>query len=203
MEPVLPGTSVPALRAAFGSLSRSAHLPENDPRLSANVRVITLPAYSPELNPVELWDHRKDAICHRVFATVEELRKALAAWLKAFWSDGARALPRIGRGWLLASVNAGAKCRCHILADEYLGAGVLEFNPPLLQAWIGRCHWSWCNWRREIPEKFTSPPVDLGIRPSGMVGSRCTARRQIVHAKPHPKKGLVAGVGFEPTTFRL
>ena len=87
------------------------HLPENDPRLPANVRVITLPAYSPELNPVEkLWDHLKDAICNRVFATVEELREALAAWLKEFWSDGARALSLIGRGWLLASVNAGAKC---------------------------------------------------------------------------------------------
>ena len=87
------------------------HLPENDPRLPANVRVITLPAYSPELNPVEkLWDHLKDAICHRVFATVEELREALGAGLEDFWSDGARALSLIGRGWLLASVNAGDKC---------------------------------------------------------------------------------------------
>jgi transposase len=87
------------------------HLPENDPRLPANVRIITLPAYSPELNPVEkLWDHLKDEICHRVFATVEELRKALTGWLKEFWSDGTRALSLIGHGWLLASVNAGVKC---------------------------------------------------------------------------------------------
>ena len=86
------------------------HLPENDPRLPANVRVITLPAYSPELNPVEkLWDPMKDEICHRVFATVEELRGALTGWLKEFWSDGTRALSLIGRGWLLASVNAGPK----------------------------------------------------------------------------------------------
>jgi transposase len=86
------------------------HFPENDPRLPANVRVITLPAYSPELNPVEkLWDHMKDAICNRVFASVEELREALTGWLKEFWSDGARALSLIGRGWLLASVNAGGK----------------------------------------------------------------------------------------------
>ena len=35
---------------------------------------------------------------------------ALAGWLAEFWSDGARALSLIGRGWLLASVNAGAKC---------------------------------------------------------------------------------------------
>ena len=89
---------------------RSAHLPENDPRLAANVRGITLPAYSPELNPVEkLWDQMKDAICNRVFATVEALREALTGWLEEFWSDGTRAFSLIGRGWLLASVNAGAK----------------------------------------------------------------------------------------------
>ena len=87
------------------------HLPENDPRLPANVRIITLPAYSPELNPVEkLWDHMKDEICNRVFASVEELRTALTGWIEEFWRDGARALSLVGRGWLLASVNAGAKC---------------------------------------------------------------------------------------------
>ena len=87
------------------------HLPENDPRLPANVRMITLPAYRPELNPVEkLWDQMKDAICNRVFASVEELREELTGWLQEFWSDGARALSLIVRGWLLDSVNAGAKC---------------------------------------------------------------------------------------------
>ena len=51
----LPGTSVPALRAAFGRLSRSArlHLPEGDQRVPVNVRLIKLPAYCPELNPIE------------------------------------------------------------------------------------------------------------------------------------------------------
>ena len=87
------------------------HLPENDPRLPANVRIITLPADSPELNPVEkLWDHMKDEICNRVFASVEKLREVLTKWLEAFWSDGTRALSLIGHGWLLASVNAAAKC---------------------------------------------------------------------------------------------
>ncbi len=57
----------------------------------------------------KLWDHLKDAVCNRVFATVEELREALTAWLQEFWSDGARALSLLRRGWLLASVNAGAK----------------------------------------------------------------------------------------------
>ena len=108
-RPALPRPAGSALAQAVSL--RSAHLPENDPRLPANVRVITLPAYSTELNPVEkLWDQMKDAICNRVFASVEELREALAEWLEAFWSDGARALSLIGHGWLPASVNAGAKC---------------------------------------------------------------------------------------------
>ena len=95
------------------------HLPENDPRLPANVRIITLPAYSPELNPVEkLWDHLKDEICNRVFASVEELREALTEWLEAFWGDGARALSLTGHGRPPASVNAGAKCSCHLLNRE-------------------------------------------------------------------------------------
>ena len=58
----------------------------------------------------KLWDHLKDEICNRVFATVEELREALTARIEEFWSDANRALSLIGRGWLLASVNAGDKC---------------------------------------------------------------------------------------------
>ena len=57
----------------------------------------------------KLWDHFKDAICNRVFATVEKLRENLAGWLEKFWSDGAQALSLIGHGWLLNSVNAGTK----------------------------------------------------------------------------------------------
>ena len=110
-SPIGPPPLVPSASSVVIQDGAGFHIPENDPRLPTNVRVITLPAYSPELNPVEkLWDHLKDAICNRVFATVEELREALAGWLEEFWSDGARALSLIGRGWLLASVNAGAKC---------------------------------------------------------------------------------------------
>jgi len=44
------------------------HLQAGDARLPANVRVVPLPPYSPELNPVEkLGDWVKDAICNRLF----------------------------------------------------------------------------------------------------------------------------------------
>jgi len=86
------------------------HLPAGDERLPDNVRVITLPAYCPELNPIEkLWDHLKDYVCNKVYPTVEDLRAALLRWLEAFWQDQSRAFSLIGRGWLWDQVNAGGK----------------------------------------------------------------------------------------------
>ena len=42
--------------------------------LPANVRVIALPAYSPELNPVErLWDQVRDALANELHANLEAL----------------------------------------------------------------------------------------------------------------------------------
>jgi len=50
------------------------HLRDGDPNLPDNVRIITLPAYSPELNPIEgLWDQGKDGLCNKVFDTLAEL----------------------------------------------------------------------------------------------------------------------------------
>lgn len=86
------------------------HLPENDERLPANVRLITLPPYCPELNPVEkLWDHLKDFVCNKVYPSIEELRATLHQWLEAFWRNPSRAFSLIGRGWLWEQVNAGEK----------------------------------------------------------------------------------------------
>ena len=76
--------------------------------MPANVRLIQLPAYCPELNPIEkLWDHLKDVVCNQVYPGIEHLRTALHRWLEAFWRDESRAFSLIGRGWLWAQVNAG------------------------------------------------------------------------------------------------
>jgi transposase len=67
------------------------HLRDGDPRLPANLRIVTLPAYSPQLNPVEgLWDQLKDVLCNRVYATLAALEADLEQWLRAFWSDPLR-----------------------------------------------------------------------------------------------------------------
>lgn len=83
------------------------HLPDGHARLPDNVRVLTLPAYSPELNPAEkLWDQIKDVLCNRAFESIEQMRVHMTTWLESFWSDARRAFSLIGRGWLLDGANA-------------------------------------------------------------------------------------------------
>lgn len=88
------------------------HLPEEETaRVPQNIRLLTLPAYCPELNPIEkLWDHMKDLVCNKVYPSVETLRSALQTWIEAFWADQSRAFSLVGRGWLWDQVNAGGKC---------------------------------------------------------------------------------------------
>lgn len=83
------------------------HLRDGDPRLPARVRIIDLPPYSPELNPCEqLWDIIKDEIANRVFATIEDLRRATLPALQRYWRDPASVLRLIGRDWILSQANA-------------------------------------------------------------------------------------------------
>lgn len=82
------------------------HQRDGHAALPANVRIVTLPPYSPELNPVEkLWDQVKDAICNQLHATLPVLEEAIQAALKPF-QDSARVLSLIGAGWLHAQANA-------------------------------------------------------------------------------------------------
>jgi transposase len=67
------------------------HLRDGDERLPANLRIVTLPPNSPELNPVEgLWDQLKDVLCNRVFANPAELEAEMERWLHSFWRDACR-----------------------------------------------------------------------------------------------------------------
>lgn len=77
------------------------HLRDGDPRLPDRVRILDLPPYSPELNPCEqAWDMVRDSIGNRVFATVRQLRKAMAPALRRWWNDAASVLSLIGRPWM-------------------------------------------------------------------------------------------------------
>lgn len=82
------------------------HLRDGDQRLPDNLRLITLPPYSPELNPVEgLWDQIKDVLCNRTFPALADLEQVLIAALQAFWTD-ARRVQRLIFHWLRDCANA-------------------------------------------------------------------------------------------------
>lgn len=86
------------------------HHKGNDAQLPANVRIITLPAYSPELNPAEkLWDIVKDGICNQDWKDLDELESAITVKIKPYWEDAKRVISLIGSGYLLSELNASAK----------------------------------------------------------------------------------------------
>ena len=83
------------------------HLAEGNELLPTNVRVITLPPYSPELNPNEqLWDIVKDRICNRVWEDMEELQDAINGVLKEYWSDPARVRSLLGNHFIHSEANS-------------------------------------------------------------------------------------------------
>ena len=86
------------------------HHHDKDPELPENVRLLRLPAYSPELNPIEkLWDIVKDEICNTLYETLADLEDALTKPLRKYWENPAKIRSLIGEGWMLDQVNASSK----------------------------------------------------------------------------------------------
>lgn len=84
------------------------HQKEGLHALPDRVHVIQLPAYSPELNPIEkLWDVIKDGICNRLFHTMDELWEAVCEELKAFYQPE-RVRQLLGRSPMLAIANVSS-----------------------------------------------------------------------------------------------
>ena len=95
------------------------HLRDGDPRLPAQVRIIDLPPYSPELNPCEqLWDILKDDICNQVHATIAALRERMGDTLRRYWEDAKSVLRLIGRDWFLSQLNAIPKTHLSVYFEE-------------------------------------------------------------------------------------
>ena len=75
--------------------------------LPQNVRLLALPSYSPELNPIEgLWDQLKDYLCNKVFASLRALEAAITDFLRPFWENPEHIRDLIGHGRLRAQANA-------------------------------------------------------------------------------------------------
>jgi transposase len=82
------------------------HRKDEEP-LPDNVKIITLPAYSPELNPVEkLWDIVKDGICNRDWKNLDELEEKITERIKPYWEDAKHVAKLIGNGYLVSELNA-------------------------------------------------------------------------------------------------
>jgi transposase len=73
------------------------------------IHLLQLPAYSPELNPVEkLFDQLKDHIGNRLFQTLDDIEAAIVELLSSFWADLKNVASLIGDGWLLTQANSSA-----------------------------------------------------------------------------------------------
>ena len=67
---------------------------------------LSLPPYSPELNPVELlFRHLRARLSNRIFADVAELEAAITEVLRAFWDVPARLQQLTGFGWWLSGLD--------------------------------------------------------------------------------------------------
>jgi transposase len=82
------------------------HLPETDPRIPANLRLLPLPPYSPELNPVERFGGLlKAAVANRLHPNLRKLEDHLTAAARR-WSSPS-AVARLIHSWLSVQTNSG------------------------------------------------------------------------------------------------
>jgi len=83
---------------------------DHEGKLPDNVRILTLPPYSPELNPIEkFWDIVKDAICSTNWKDLTDLESKMTEVLKSWWErpDGFASL--LASSYLRTELNASNK----------------------------------------------------------------------------------------------
>jgi transposase len=81
------------------------HPKADSPELSESIRLLPLPAYSPELNPVEsLWDPVKRRIANDVWETLENIEAAISEVLEPFWRQVEQVQSLLGDSWLTRGV---------------------------------------------------------------------------------------------------
>lgn len=73
--------------------------------LCESVRLLPLPAYSPELNPIEpLWDQVKLRIANHAWRTLDDIESAITEVLEPFWQKVKRVWSLLGNTWLTRGV---------------------------------------------------------------------------------------------------
>ena len=85
--------------------------PQATARRRSSIRIgislLELPAYSPELDPVERWfqEFRRE-LSNRTFEAVELLQEALSQTLRPYWEDPARLRQLTGFSWWVEAIDA-------------------------------------------------------------------------------------------------
>jgi len=75
-------------------------------KIPQGVHVITLPPYSPELNPIEqLWDLIQDKIANKLFKTIERMDEVVATHLSDWWNAPEKVLSLVGQNWQHLQAN--------------------------------------------------------------------------------------------------
>jgi transposase len=86
------------------------HLPPGHPQLPEGIRVLPLPAYSPELNPAEhVGSMLKMATANRVFETLPEMEAAIEQEMRPLWNTPARVHSLIGDNAVHSQTNVTSK----------------------------------------------------------------------------------------------
>lgn len=81
------------------------HPEADDPKLPESVRLLPLPSYSPELNPIEpLWDQVKRRVANYAWETMEKIEAAISEVLEPFWQNVERVRSLLGDTWLTRGV---------------------------------------------------------------------------------------------------
>ena len=75
-------------------------------KVPEGIHILTLPPYSPELNPIEkLWDLIQDHTANKLWSTLEKLDDFVALKLKDWWNTPEHVISLFGENWIRLSVN--------------------------------------------------------------------------------------------------
>ena len=81
------------------------HLNLEHHQLPKQIRLLPLPAYCPELNPMErLWDQVKGEVSNAIWETLDAIEEPMTEVLRPFWQSTERVRGFLGDNWLTQGV---------------------------------------------------------------------------------------------------
>ncbi len=85
--------------------SAEIHHRNNACELPANLRVTTLPAYIPELNPAKKFcDIEKATICNTAWPNLETLEDKITVMICIYWDDANRVMSLLTKSYLSSEI---------------------------------------------------------------------------------------------------